>query len=82
MRVNKGVNFDRSLDAPYGVEVRLSPLVSRILAPNPSPFTFKGTGVYIVGAGATVAVIDPGPDLPEHVAALKRALAGRRSAIS
>ena len=72
------MNFDRSLDAPYGVEVRLSPLVSRILAPNPSPFTFKGTGTYILGAGAEVMVIDPGPDLPQHIAALERALAGRR----
>jgi glyoxylase-like metal-dependent hydrolase (beta-lactamase superfamily II) len=71
------VNFDRSLDAPFGVEVRLSPLVSRILAPNPGPFTFKGTGTYLVGAG-DVAVIDPGPDMPDHIAAIKRALAGRQ----
>ncbi|HET7083675.1 MAG TPA: MBL fold metallo-hydrolase [Rhizomicrobium sp.] len=72
------MNFDRSLDAPYGVEVRLSPLVSRLLAPNPGPFTFKGTGVYILGAGASVAVIDPGPALPTHVENLKRALGARR----
>src|SRR5437868_7931424 len=72
------MNFDRSLDAAPGVEVRLSSLVSRVLAPNPGPFTFKGTGVYIVGAGARVAVIDPGPALPEHVAALKQALAPRQ----
>jgi len=72
------MNFDRSLDVPPGLEVRLSPLVSRVLAPNPSPFTFKGTGVYIVGAGAQVAVIDPGPDLPNHIQALKRALGDRR----
>jgi len=72
------MNFDRSLDVAPGVEVRLSPLVSRVLAPNPGPFTFKGTGVYIVGAGMRVAVIDPGPALPEHVAALKQALAPRQ----
>jgi len=72
------MNFDRSLDASPGVEVRLSPLVSRLLAPNPGPFTFKGTGVYIVGAGARVAVIDPGPALPEHIAALQHALAPRQ----
>ena len=53
------MNFDRSLDAPTGVGVRLSPLVSRILAPNPGPFTFKGTGTYLIGAGADV--VDPGP---------------------
>ena len=72
------MNFDRSLNASPGVEVRLSPLVSRVLAPNPGPFTFKGTGVYIVGAGESVAVIDPGPALPNHIETLKRILAPRR----
>jgi glyoxylase-like metal-dependent hydrolase (beta-lactamase superfamily II) len=72
------MNFDRSLDARPGVEVRLSPLVSRVLAPNPGPFTFKGTGVYLVGAGRQVAVIDPGPSLPQHIDALKRALGTRQ----
>jgi glyoxylase-like metal-dependent hydrolase (beta-lactamase superfamily II) len=68
------VNFDRSLDVAAGALVPLSPLVSRLLAPNPGPFTFKGTGVHIVGAGRQVAVIDPGPALPGHIAALKQAL--------
>ncbi len=72
------LHFDRTLEAPYGVEGRLSPRIARLLAPNPGPFTFKGTGVYIVGAGETVAVIDPGPDLPDHIGALKHALAGRK----
>jgi glyoxylase-like metal-dependent hydrolase (beta-lactamase superfamily II) len=72
------VNFDLSLDVAAGEEVRLSPLVSRLLAPNPGPFTFKGTGVHIVGAGTQVAVIDPGPDSLAHLAALKRALGSRR----
>jgi glyoxylase-like metal-dependent hydrolase (beta-lactamase superfamily II) len=49
-----------------------------VLAPNPGPFTFKGTGVYLVGAGDTVAVIDPGPDLAEHLSALKTAIGARR----
>lgn len=53
----------------------IEPLVRRLLAPNPSPFTYKGTQTYIVGHG-TVAVIDPGPDLPEHVAALLTATRG------
>src|SRR4051812_36174720 len=72
------MNFDRSLNVPPGLEVRLSPLVSRVLAPNPGPFTFKGTGVYIVGAGVRVAVIDPGPDMPGHIQALKDALGDRQ----
>jgi glyoxylase-like metal-dependent hydrolase (beta-lactamase superfamily II) len=71
------MNFDRSLDVPAGVEIRLSWRVSRLLAPNPGPFTFKGTGVHILGVGARVMVIDPGPDLPGHVEALKRALGSR-----
>jgi len=53
----------------------LSPLVRRLLAPNPSPFTFTGTQTHIVGTGA-VAVIDPGPDLAEHVDGLLTALEG------
>ena len=45
------------------------------MAHNPGPFTFFGTGTYVIGHGK-VAVIDPGPDLPEHVAALLAGLAG------
>jgi glyoxylase-like metal-dependent hydrolase (beta-lactamase superfamily II) len=71
------IPFIRAFDPHYGEAVRVTPLISRIVANNPGPFTFKGTGVYIVG-GDEVAVIDPGPDMPEHVEALKRALAGRR----
>lgn len=71
------IPVDRSFDAPYGERIQLTPLIARVLAPNPGPFTFKGTGVYIVG-GDEVAVIDPGPDMPEHVEALKRALQGKR----
>lgn len=37
------------------------PLVRRVLAPNPSPFTFSGTQTWLVGSGADIAVIDPGP---------------------
>jgi glyoxylase-like metal-dependent hydrolase (beta-lactamase superfamily II) len=48
---------------------RLTPLVARVLAPNPSPMTLTGTNTYLVGR-AEVAVVDPGPDLPEHVEAI------------
>ncbi|MEI9887473.1 MAG: MBL fold metallo-hydrolase [Rhizomicrobium sp.] len=71
------IPFIRAFDPRYGEEVRVTPLISRLVAGNPGPFTFTGTGVYIVG-GQDVAVIDPGPDLPQHVEALKRALDGRR----
>lgn len=71
------LHFNRTLEASYGEPVRLSPRIARLLAPNPGPFTFKGTGVHIVGTH-NVAVIDPGPDLADHIAALKRAIGTRR----
>ena len=71
------IPFIRTFEPHYGEEVRVTRLISRVVANNPGPFTFMGTGVYIVG-GDEVAVIDPGPDLPEHIEALKKALAGRR----
>ncbi len=63
------------MEFEYGVVDRLSPLIRRVIADNPSPFTYYGTGTYIVGNG-NVAVIDPGPDLATHVQALERALDG------
>jgi len=72
------LKFNRELNVSYGVRTQLSPLVSHILAPNPGPFTFKGTGVHLVGAGERVAVIDPGPDMAEHLSALKRVIGTRR----
>jgi glyoxylase-like metal-dependent hydrolase (beta-lactamase superfamily II) len=71
------IRFDLSLEPHYGIAERLTGRIQRLLANNPGPFTFRGTGVYILGAGSRVAVIDPGPDLPDHVEALKRALNGR-----
>jgi glyoxylase-like metal-dependent hydrolase (beta-lactamase superfamily II) len=55
----------------------LEPGIARVLAPNASPFTYTGTQSYLVGE-REVAVIDPGPDLPEHVEALIRAIGDRR----
>ena len=57
--------------------VTMEPLVRRLLAPNPSPFTYTGTETYIIGKGE-VAVIDPGPDLPEHVDAILAATQAER----
>jgi glyoxylase-like metal-dependent hydrolase (beta-lactamase superfamily II) len=58
---------------------RLSPLVRRVLAANPSPFTFTGTQTYLVGDGnGDVAVIDPGPDDPLHIEGILTATAGER----
>jgi glyoxylase-like metal-dependent hydrolase (beta-lactamase superfamily II) len=62
---------------PIGRAVELEPLVRRVLCGNPSPFTYTGTQTYIVGRGE-VAIIDPGPDDPDHVASLIDAVAGER----
>jgi glyoxylase-like metal-dependent hydrolase (beta-lactamase superfamily II) len=59
----------------YGVAEPLTPLVRRVIAENPSKFTYRGTGTYIVGLG-DVVVIDPGPKLDSHRHALVAALAG------
>ena len=59
----------------YAKLERLTPLVRRVTARNPSGFTFHGTGTYIIGR-EEVAVIDPGPLLEEHIAALKSLLQG------
>ena len=71
------IPFIREFEPRNGERVRVTRLIARVVANNPGPFTFKGTGVYIVGEN-DVAVIDPGPLLAEHVAALKRALDGKR----
>ena len=63
-------------DPAYGAAVQVASLVQRVTAANPSPFTFAGTGTYIVG-DQRVGVIDPGPDDAAHVTALLRALEGR-----
>lgn len=60
-----------------GVAVKLEPLVTRVLAPNPTPYTYSGTQTYLIG-DKDVAVIDPGPDDPAHLDALIAAIAGRR----
>ncbi|MBE3637839.1 MBL fold metallo-hydrolase [Mangrovicoccus algicola] len=57
-----------------GQPERLAPGLARILAPNPSPMTFRGTNSYLLSCGADRAVIDPGPDDPAHLAALLGAL--------
>lgn len=68
------ISFNHNLEFAYGEVTELSPLVRRVIAPNPSAFTFHGTGTYIVGRGE-VAIIDPGPDINDHITALLTAVA-------
>lgn len=69
------IPFVRAIEFEYGRVDQVSPLIRRVIANNPGPFTYTGTGVYIVGTGE-VAVIDPGPMQADHFEALKAALAG------
>jgi glyoxylase-like metal-dependent hydrolase (beta-lactamase superfamily II) len=71
------IPFRREFAFEYSRLEPVAPMLRRIVARNPSPFTFKGTGTYVVG-NADVAVIDPGPDLAEHVEALLAGLSGER----
>jgi glyoxylase-like metal-dependent hydrolase (beta-lactamase superfamily II) len=71
------IPYVRQFDFEYGRPDQVSPLIRRVIANNPGPFTFTGTGTYIVGRGE-VAVIDPGPDLAEHLQAILAATAGER----
>jgi glyoxylase-like metal-dependent hydrolase (beta-lactamase superfamily II) len=61
---------------PVGAVERLEPLVARVLATNPGPFTYTGTQTYLVGDARGIAVIDPGPDDPAHLNALIAAIGG------
>ena len=63
---------------PTGDVERLEPLVARVLAPNASPFTYTGTQTYLVGTEEGIAVIDPGPDDPDHLGALETAIGEAR----
>jgi glyoxylase-like metal-dependent hydrolase (beta-lactamase superfamily II) len=71
------IPFVREFEFEYGRCDQMSPRIRRVIAPNPGNFTYTGTGVFIIGTGE-VAVLDPGPAMPEHEAALDAALAGER----
>lgn len=64
------------MDAPYTKLEQVEPGIARVLAHNPSAFTYYGTQTYLVGA-KELAVIDPGPDLRDHLEALEKAIGGR-----
>lgn len=69
------IPYVREIEFTYGESEQVSPLIRRVVAENPSAFTYKGTGTYIIGCDK-VAVIDPGPLDEKHVEALMRALEG------
>jgi glyoxylase-like metal-dependent hydrolase (beta-lactamase superfamily II) len=69
------IPFRRDFAFAYGKLEPVAPGIRRIVADNPGPFTFRGTGTYVIGHGK-VAIIDPGPDLAAHIDALLAALRG------
>jgi glyoxylase-like metal-dependent hydrolase (beta-lactamase superfamily II) len=69
------IPYNRELDFEYGKVDELGLRIRRVIARNPSAFTFHGTGTYILGRGQ-VAIVDPGPELAEHVDALLDAVRG------
>ena len=69
------IPFDKRFDLAPGIAEDVLPGVRRVLANNPSPFTFRGTVSYIVGRGS-VAIIDPGPLDESHIAALLQTVRG------
>ena len=80
MRPLPAIPFVRAFDFRHGRVDQVSPLIQRVICNNPGPFTFTGTGTYIVGLaqpGAAVAVIDPGPEDDAHLQALLAAVEGR-----
>jgi glyoxylase-like metal-dependent hydrolase (beta-lactamase superfamily II) len=71
------IPFVRDIEFEYGVVQQVSPLIRRVVTNNPGPFTFKGTGVYIIGKGE-IALIDPGPVQPGHLEVLLNAIKGEK----
>ena len=71
------IPFKRELSFEYGQAAQLSPLIRRVVAKNPSMFTLHGTGTYIIGKG-NVAIIDPGPNIPEHISAVLETVRGEK----
>ena len=60
-------------DPPAGVAVEVTPMLRRIVAPNPSPMTYRGTNTYLLGQ-RDIAVIDPGPISDAHLSAILDAI--------
>jgi glyoxylase-like metal-dependent hydrolase (beta-lactamase superfamily II) len=70
-----GIPFVKDIDFTPGAPDQVLPGVRRVIAGNPGPYTYTGSGAYIIGRG-NVAVIDPGPDDETHLEALLLATNG------
>ena len=71
-----GIPFVRDFDPRYGEAVQVSPRITRVVARNPGPFTFTGSGTYLVGEERGCVVIDPGPEDADHTEAVLKGAPG------
>ncbi|MCB1510867.1 MAG: MBL fold metallo-hydrolase [Hyphomicrobiaceae bacterium] len=69
--------FRTDMNFTYGEPNELAPGIVRLVANNPSVFTFKGTNTYILGTD-DLAIMDPGPEDADHFAAIMKAVGGRK----
>jgi hypothetical protein len=69
--------FNTKFDATTGAAIELAPGVTRISAPNASPYTFTGTNSFLLGQDR-LALVDPGPEDDAHYQALEQAIGGRQ----
>jgi glyoxylase-like metal-dependent hydrolase (beta-lactamase superfamily II) len=74
--MSDGITFKTDMQFAYGEPSEMAPGVVRIVAPNASAFTFKGTNTYLIGRDS-LAVIDPGPNDADHLAAILAAATDR-----
>ncbi|MGJ8527010.1 MBL fold metallo-hydrolase [Maritalea sp.] len=77
MQTQSVPNYNKTFDPEVGKSQILTPGIKRIVAPNGSPYTFRGTNSYIVGFD-DVVIIDPGPEDDHHLQALLDAAVGRK----
>lgn len=70
------LSFNTDFDPQHGVAVDIRPGVKRITAPNPGPYTFRGTNTYLIG-NQSLALVDPGPDSDAHFDTLVATIEGR-----
>lgn len=74
--MSESLKFNTAMQFVNGVPDAIANNVTRLVAPNASPLTFKGTNTYLVGT-RSLAVIDPGPEIAAHREAIIIAAAGR-----
>jgi glyoxylase-like metal-dependent hydrolase (beta-lactamase superfamily II) len=71
--------FQKEMTFTYGAPDQISPLVRRLVAPNPSAYTLHGTNCYIVGDDqGDLAIIDPGPDDDAHIDAITNCVGSQK----